>query len=270
MSCGALAPPALFVRLMPTLTGIDSLYKFAKTPRLHGASNFRDLGGHVGLAGRQVRSGVLFRSDHLAALTPHDTGILQNLGLTRAIDFRGVSERAAQAYELSGMVQVSLPIEPTLVQHVQMLLKDGKLLSTEDICSMMEKTYRDFVTLHATCLRSFFQHLLSAPSPTVFHCTAGKDRTGFAAALLLSALGVERKAIMDDYLLTNDLYVRPVGFGRQIPPHISAVLWGVQPSFLQAAYSAIDTLGGMNTYLNDIIGVGDAERNLLTELYLTK
>lgn len=255
---------------MPKLTEINNLYELAKTPRLQGASNFRDIGGHMGLAGRKVRPGVLFRSDHLARLTPHDTDVLQNLGLTRAIDFRGVRERAAQAYELSGVVQVSLPIEPTLVQHVQMLLKEGNLLSTEDICSMMQKTYRDFVTLHATCLRSFFQHLLEAPSPTVFHCTAGKDRTGFAAALLLSALGVERQAIMEDYLLTNELYVRPVSFGRHIPPHISAVLWGVQPLFLEAAYSAVDTFGGMETYLSDIIGLGPAERNLLTALYLGK
>lgn len=249
---------------------IDNLYEPTKTPRLQGASNFRDIGGHVGLAGRQVRPRVLFRSDHLAGLTPDDTNILQNLGVRRSIDFRGVRERAAQAYEMSGVVQVSLPIEPTLVQHVQMLLKDGKLLSTEDIGSMMQKTYCDFVTLHATCLRSFFQHLLSDPSPTVFHCTAGKDRTGFAAALLLSALGVNRKAIMEDYLLTNDLYVRPVSFGGQIPPYISAVLWGVQPLFLEAAYGAVDTFGGMETYLTEIIGVGPAERNLLTELYLDK
>lgn len=246
------------------------MYKPAKTPRLQGASNFRDIGGHLGLAGRKVRPGVLFRSDHLAALTPHDSDILHNLGLTRAIDFRGVRERTSQAYELSGVVQVSLPIEPTLVQHVQMLLKDGNLLSTEDVCSMMQNTYRDFVTLHVKCLRSFFQLLLSTPSPTVFHCTAGKDRTGFAAALLLAALGVERNAIMDDYLLTNELYVRPVGFGRHIPPHISAVLWGVKPLFLDAAYSAIDALGGMETYLSDIVGVGPTERNLLTELYLDK
>lgn len=224
----------------------------------------------MGIAGRKVRSGMLFRSDHLAGLTPQDTDVLRSLGLARTIDFRGVRERAAQAYELSGVVQVSLPIEPTLVQHVQMLLKDGNLLSTEDISSMMQKTYRDFVTLHAMYLRSFFQHLLEAPSPTVFHCTAGKDRTGFAAALLLFALGVERKTIMEDYLLTNDLYVRPAGFGRQMPPHISAVLWGVQPLFLEAAYGAIDTYGGMETYLREIIGVGPAERNFLTELYLDK
>ena len=77
---------------------------------LTGASNFRDLGGYVGHDGRPVRWRTLFRSDHLAALTPDDQAALARLGLERAYDFRGVHERAAGLYELPGVTVHALPM----------------------------------------------------------------------------------------------------------------------------------------------------------------
>ena len=72
----------------------------------------------------------------------------------------------------------------------------------------MRETYRDFVNHNAATFGRFLKHLSEKPTPQVFHCTAGKDRTGFAAALLLSALEVDRATIEHDYLLTNQLYKR--------------------------------------------------------------
>jgi protein-tyrosine phosphatase len=103
----------------------------------------------------------------------------------------------------------------------------------------------------------------------VFHCTAGKDRTGFAAALLLGALGVERDAVMADYLLTNQLYRRSPLVEAHGPAHVVDVLWQVQPAFLQAAFDAIDSdAGDLARYLEGPMGLGPNELERLRERLL--
>jgi len=111
---------------------------------------------------------------------------------------------------------------------------------------------------------NFLKHLLEQPTPQVFHCTAGKDRTGFAAALLLSALGVDRATIEHDYLLTNQLYKRDPRLEGIGHPHVMQVLWQVQPEFLHAAFDVVDAQhGGMQAYLLGPIGL---EAQHITEL----
>lgn len=93
---------------------------------LPSASNFRDLGGHTGLDGRRMRLRRVFRSDHLAALTPQDLQTLQGLGVTHRIDFRGTAESAALPSEVAGITTLALAIEPTVVHRVQALLAEGR------------------------------------------------------------------------------------------------------------------------------------------------
>ena len=93
---------------------------------LAGASNFRDLGGYQGLNGQTLRWRRLFRSDHLAALTPADQAVLQALGISHTIDFRGDSERAAQAYALPGVAYHPLTIEPTVIHRALALQQQGQ------------------------------------------------------------------------------------------------------------------------------------------------
>ncbi len=104
----------------------------------------------------------------------------------------------------------------------------------------------------------------------VFHCTAGKDRTGVAAALVLLALGVPRDVVEADFLLTNTHYRRPPATAPSDTPAESlAVLWSVQPRFLEAALAAIERdHGGVERYLRTRIGLGDAARARLAERYL--
>ena len=161
----------------------------ARSLPLAGASNFRDLGGYQGLGGQTLRWRRLFRSDHLAALTPDDQARLQALGIARAIDFRGASERAAQAYALPGVAYHPLTIEPTVIHRALALQQQGHTLTAQDAVGLMQETYRGFVHDNAPRFAEMFRLLLDSDSPIVFHCTAGKDRTGFAAALILLALG---------------------------------------------------------------------------------
>jgi len=105
--------------------------------------------------------------------------------------------------------------------------------------------------------------------PLVFHCTAGKDRTGYAAALLLSVLGVDRDTIQDDYLLTNRLYRREPSAEGHGPAHVMNVLWQVQPAFLHAAFDEIDQRhGGMQRYLLGPAGLNGADLQALRERLL--
>ncbi len=239
--------------------------------KLAGASNFRDLGGYLAADGRGVRWRRLFRSDHLARLTSEDVRALQELGVVRAFDFRGVTERAAVPYELQGMTQYSLPIEPTVVQRMKDLLDAGQTISPADTVDLMRQTYKAFVHDNSARFATLFQHLLKNDAPLVFHCTAGKDRTGFAAALILLALRVPREVVMQDYLLTNELYRMPVPKNSLAPQEVLNVLWRVQEPFLNAAFEAVDTeYGGVEAYLVDELGVGPQERARLEELYLTR
>jgi protein-tyrosine phosphatase len=236
---------------------------------LQGASNFRDVGGYLNTQGRRVRRGQVFRSDHLAGLTGEDLVRLQSLGIGHSLDFRGVNECAATPYAIPGVERVALTIEPSVIARMQALVAQGVVPTTEETVDLMRETYRDFVNHNAATFGRFLKHLLENPTPQVFHCTAGKDRTGFAAALLLSALKVDRATIEHDYLLTNQLYKRDARLEGQGHPHVMQVLWQVQPEFLHAAFDAVDAQhGGMEDYLHGAIGLSAQELAELQGLML--
>ena len=113
--------------------------------QLSGATNFRDLGGYAGQGGRTVRWRQLFRSDHLADLTTEDLLTIERLGVARVFDFRGKTERLAQACVIPGAVVHSLAIEPTVVQGLKILIDAGQLVTVDNAVGLMQQTYRDFV-----------------------------------------------------------------------------------------------------------------------------
>ena len=237
--------------------------------RLQGASNFRDLGGYPGHGGRPLRWRRLFRSDHLGDLTAADQARLATLGIDRAIDFRGQAERAARPYRLPGAAQHSLAIEPTVLQRMQDMLAAGRELTAPVTVALMQDLYRSLVNDEAHRFAELFDHLLQADAPVLFHCTAGKDRTGFAAALILLALGVPRPRVLQDYLLTNQLYQHPPLPHSDAPAEVLAVLWRVQQEFLQAALQAVEAdHGGVERYLSRRLALSPAALDRLKSRYL--
>ncbi|MBS0524360.1 MAG: tyrosine-protein phosphatase, partial [Proteobacteria bacterium] len=134
---------------------------------------------------------------------------------------------------------------------------------------LMQDTYRAFVSDNTAQFAGLFEQLLAEDTPLVFHCTAGKDRTGFAAALILLALGVDRDVVMQDYLLTNGLYRRPESLKSSAPEEVLNVIWRVREDFLQAALQSVDRdHGGVQRYLGRRLGVDEAARRRLADLYL--
>lgn len=238
---------------------------------LQGASNFRDLGGYLGSDGRPLRWQQLFRSDHLAGLTEADRAVLGPLGLARALDFRGQTERGAALYELPGTAVHSLAIEPMVGERLREIADAGQTLTSAVAVEVMHELYRSFVNDQAHRFAQFFGHLLDAEGPVVFHCTAGKDRTGFAAALALLALGVSREVVMEDYLLTNTVF-QPPPLPEDAGLHEAArVTWAVQESFLTESLQVVDEdHGGVERYLGERLGLGPAARAALAARYLQR
>jgi protein-tyrosine phosphatase len=236
---------------------------------LAGAANFRHLGGYAGHGGRRVVERRIFRSDHLGALTREDLQQLCALGVRRVLDLRGIAERSTAPCALGDVPVHSLSIEPTIVQKLSALLEAGHRLTPGEVEEHMKDTYRGFVRQNTHRFAQVFEHLLEADTPLVFHCTAGKDRTGFAAALVLASLDVGEPDIMRDYLLTNER-LKPLEPSRHgLAREVQEVLWRVQPEFLHAALEALEAdYGGMEAYLREGLGLREPERERLRELYL--
>ena len=243
----------------------------ARHLNLAGASNFRDLGGYPTQDGRTVRWRQIFRSNHLGHLTDEDIAVMRDLGVRSAFDFRGAEERTAALCCMPDISVHSLPVEPTVVAALRAIAASGTPLSTEHAVEVMRDSYRSYVQQNTRHYRTLFSHLLEDRAPLVIHCTAGKDRTGFACALILHTLGVSEDIISEDYLLTNSYYRRDPNHSSDLPDEIRQVLGSVQEPFLAAAFEAIDAdYGDLETYLRDGLGLGPAERASLEARYLQR
>ena len=241
----------------------------ARHLNLAGASNFRDLGGYPARDGRAVRWRQIFRSNHLGHVTEADIEVLRGLGLKSAFDFRGTEERTAAMCGIEEIAVHSLPIEPTVVAALRARLANGVPLSSADALEVMRDSYRNYVRQNTPSFRALFAHLLEDRAPLVIHCTAGKDRTGFACALILHALGVPDDLIAQDYLLTNRFYRRDPSASSDLPEDVRQVLASVEASFLAAAFDAISAdYGDLENYLSDGLGLGAGERARLQARYL--
>jgi protein-tyrosine phosphatase len=173
---------------------------------LAGALNVRDLGGYRTVGGARTRWGLVFRADALHALTPEDQQVLGALGLRAVFDLRRDSERdRAPDVSLGADVRsVVLAMgglaaeQPELMEQVMA----GAVPEVDD--DLMIEVYTDLLEAHAVDFATLLGSLVEPDGlPALFHCTAGKDRTGLAAAMLLEVLGVPEEVILEDYELSN-------------------------------------------------------------------
>lgn len=227
---------------------------------LSGVYNMRDLGGYRTTYGKQVKWKTLYRSDDMSKLTKIDLDYLTLLPLRTVIDFRGEAESNAAADHLPQTVSKHIPL------HIE--AGDIGTLDNLDINNpgaAMEKVYAYIIRNMQDVYKKFFRILLEKEdAPFLFHCSAGKDRTGIAAALLLSALGVERETIMEDYMLSAKHIPKKYEFITKSHPELEPLIT-VRKEYLEAAFRVIDEeCGGMDSFLLNNL---EADTEKLRELY---
>ncbi len=248
---------------------------------LDGAHNFRDLGGYRTADGRTVKWGVLFRSDKLSELSDDDLEYLKRLKLRRIVDFRSKSERDAEPDRIplhqSPIRVIENPISPVGLGSDPAVLKD-KILSGDiedlNVTEFFMKANRAFVTDNGREFGGWIRSLAEPDSlPSLFHCTAGKDRTGFGAAIVLLALGVPKEDVIRDYMLTNIytkdqirkklIQIRIFSLFRTDPETVRPLL-GVERGFIGAAFNTMEEkYGSIEDYLREELGINDKIRKKL-------
>ncbi|MEV7693654.1 tyrosine-protein phosphatase [Microbacterium sp. NPDC089189] len=256
-----------------------------------GTYNFRDLGGLPLTAGGETAAGVLYRSDALHALTPEGEAIFADLPIGVVVDFRTAAERDTARDRLPHgrhIADLHLPLLEGAMSHlVEEALKARVLgdhtaagraaeaamanLPTlgELYVSMLEHGAASF----ARVARLVVSGAEDAASPgagadaVLFHCTAGKDRTGVCAAVLLDAVGVERSAIVADYASSEENLRGPwlarmtgmvQGLGVEVTPGLAELIGGTPPAAIEQALAWLDDRGGSAAYLASG-GFGDLE-----------
>ncbi|MEV8532876.1 tyrosine-protein phosphatase [Streptomyces sp. NPDC051211] len=230
--------------------------------KLDGTVNFRDTGGYRTAGGQWVKMGEVYRSDALDKLTADDLAKLQRLGVKTVFDLRMADERAedpdrvpagaqyvvADVFAGSGSFQ-TLPKTPD--EAVKAMVDAEKAMVGGE---GGRKAYT-----------RVFEGIRSDDSRAVlFHCTAGKDRTGWSNAALLTALGVPQETVMADYLASND-YRKAANDAilGHLPPQQAAVykpLLDVRPEYLNSGYDEVKArFGSFDRYLEDGLGIDARE-----------
>jgi protein-tyrosine phosphatase len=238
---------------------------------LTGAVNFRDLGGYVGADGRRVRWNQLFRSDSLAELSDADLQVLAKVGLRTICDLRGEPERAHKPNRalLTPPAMHAIGFMP---HGGDDLLKETRLglIGIAEIESRVREIYRRFVVDQSPAYARLLSLIQGDALPLLFHCTSGRDRTGFATAVVLRVLGVPRAAVEEDYALSNR-YRRDLTFqvGGEVSTEVMATLTQAHPTYLAAAFAAIDEHYGSDiNYLREGLGVSATRQRELQNLLL--
>ncbi|HWV12689.1 MAG TPA: tyrosine-protein phosphatase [Sphingobium sp.] len=248
---------------------------------LHLASiaNLRDIGGYRTADGRWVKMGLLFRSDQLDRVSDADLKAMERLGLRLIADLRTESERTREPDRLPRgsqplILDVAADSSGSLGGDMR---KAMAAIASGKGAEMLTTANRDFVALGSA--RRAYADLLEKMNgaPILYHCTAGKDRTGWASAVILTLLGVPRDTVMADYLASN-AYLQAKNerakamlakSGSPIDPAYLDPVLTVRASYLDAAFDEVAKRhGSFDAYVRDGLGLGDAEVEALRSTYL--
>lgn len=256
-----------------------------------GVDNFRELGGYTTTDGKTVRKGLLYRSGVLYKLSQANQAFLGTLGLRNLFDLRSKSEVAQKQdyipadcvyHNVSGLPAMDETIDGMGGGNMNMrdMLKKAK--GDPETVAMLQTylpdCYRDMVR-RPEAFQAIIRLLLDQPAqPILFHCTAGKDRTGFAAAVVLSVLGVSRETIIEDYMLSEyfrraeirrtmllvGLMVRDAGMRDSV-----RAMLGTRTQFLLGAFDEMDKLyGGFDGFWTNGLGFSEYDAAQLRATYL--
>ncbi|MFD2043386.1 tyrosine-protein phosphatase [Ornithinibacillus salinisoli] len=243
--------------------------------KLEGSFNFRDLGGYRTEDGRSIKRGMLYRSGNLSRLTENDLEIVNQLGIKKICDLRGLDE----------IERFPDPMLDGVVWHHTPILSDEQMLGQVGEHRNFADTLRNtkpgelLLTLNQNMVsfkqafQKVFEILLTEPhSPLLFHCMAGKDRTGAVAAVMLRVLGVPREVILEDYLYTNETLeqmaanFQEIGYNNlpDIQQEVLDALFEARAEYINAFLDELEVqYGSINVYVQEVLGLSEDDLDLL-------
>lgn len=267
---------------------------------LEGGKNLRDLGGYTTSDGLQVKKGKIFRSGALTDLTEKDQQMLNNYKISTIVDFRSPPERVAEPTRWAAGAMEILTWDTGLdMSDIGSVFRDPELTASK-LEAHMAKMYPTILHSMDQQYTTLFDRLASSDQALLFHCTAGKDRTGIAAALILSVLGVDKETIINDFMLSDVYYstmtdgMRALGATAKsqpdkgsshgssgadldrardimssISPEVLGPIIGVRKSYLEAVFNVMEEKSGSTlAYIQNELDVTDEEINKLRAFYL--
>ena len=260
--------------------------------RIHdipGVRNFRDMGGYQNAEGRTLAHGRLFRSGHFAEVDAAAAEQIAAHNITTVVDFRSAPEKDRMR------VTWHAPWTPRYVENpiggnAAAWIKDlfervaNAPFPADELQAQFILAFQTIPIANADGLKKLFDVLVDDDdgNAALFHCTAGKDRTGIAGALIMTALNMPEDAIFADFLLTNqavNLEARAVEAaaqvsektGRDVTPEAVYPLIGVEPDFLHAAFAVMTKeFGSVDNYLTNAMGLTADRRAKLADRFLEK
>ncbi len=242
---------------------------------LQGARNFRDLGGYRTHDGRSVKWRRLFRSGSMAGLTTSDQEQLSKLSIRTICDLRTVHERETEPCTWHRETDITYWSRDYVEGFGELRKLMASPLSTPaDARAAMIEGYRRLPFQQAAAYKELFSRVAAGELPLAFNCSAGKDRAGTGAALILTALGVPRDMVLEDYLLTDRVVDFKVLFMERAhqrkstlltqSPEIIAAVLGTNPAYLDAALDAIQQRhGSVAGYATEILSL---DENILLKM----
>jgi len=234
--------------------------------RFQGIRNFRDLGGYETTDGRTIKWGLLYRSGKLSQATAADLAYLSSLGLRLVFDLRMPSENRSRSEENATALGAQVTNVPMLSDRIWQMFESAIMdvpgeRHRIDTGELVIELYRSFVTDVTAQCRQIIQTISDPVNlPTLYHCNQGKDRTGFVSAITLLALGVSRKTVFSDFMLSSQ-YIAPDDEG-QFPaimdPAVKQSFLETRREHLEAALETMDNrYGSVDGYLGEGLGLDE-------------
>lgn len=242
------------------------------------AFNLRDFGGYATADGRMVRRGMLYRSGTMALLTDADSDQFRALGIRAICDFRRPSERQEEPTRWHGAEVDYHCRDYSGSTGVLGEMLHGKAVTRQEMHDAMVALYREIAMEYAPSYRAMFGQIAGGRVPILINCSAGKDRTGVGAALILAALGVPRATIVEDYLLTNthadwdwrlSLEESRLARAHRSMKEVIAPVLLADALYIETLFETLDAAhGGIEAYLEDVLGIDPAARAALQDALL--
>ncbi|WP_176594436.1 tyrosine-protein phosphatase [Sphingobium sp. EM0848] len=243
---------------------------------LEGGRNFRDIGGYRTADGRTVRWGRVYRSGSMARLTAHDFDYLGRLGIRSVYDFRTGRERRDEPNQWVAVAHIGYWTRNYAMSGGDLARLFNRKVTEAEARGLMVAAYRTLPYEQAPAYRKMFRQLIAGRLPLAFNCSAGKDRAGLAAALVLTAVGVPRETVFADYALTNRYL--PAALARDnasdpilttLSKSVTDVLLAADQAYIAAAFDEMAKRNGSpEGYLRDVVGLSTADQAQLKKLLL--